>query len=54
MRKNAGVIKLISFVRSDVLQTKPHASHGLCIVNPPYGERLEEKYKFRTFIQVFR
>ncbi len=40
--KNAGVAKLISFVRSDVLQTKPHASHGLCIVNPPYGERLEE------------
>lgn len=40
--KNAGVAKIISFLKKDALQSQPHASFGLCLVNPPYGERLEE------------
>jgi putative N6-adenine-specific DNA methylase len=39
----AGVQKLISFAVQDVFLTTPHASYGIQIINPPYGERLAEE-----------
>jgi putative N6-adenine-specific DNA methylase len=39
----AGVSKLVSFERRDATRSAAPASHGLCIVNPPYGERLGGK-----------
>lgn len=38
----AGLSKLIHFSKKDAFQSKPHASQGILVVNPPYGERLEE------------
>jgi putative N6-adenine-specific DNA methylase len=39
----AGVGKLVTFEKRDATRCAPPASGGLCIVNPPYGERLGVK-----------
>ncbi len=39
----AGVSKLVAFARRDVAHASAPAAHGLCVVNPPYGERLGGK-----------
>lgn len=39
----AGVSKLVSFERRDATRQAAPAPHGLCVVNPPYGERLGGK-----------
>jgi len=39
----AGVSKLVAFERRDATRSAAPAAHGLCIVNPPYGERLGGK-----------
>ena len=36
----AGVSRLIKFVKVEIANTKPHASCGMIVVNPPYGERV--------------
>ncbi|MES2613907.1 MAG: methyltransferase [Bdellovibrionota bacterium] len=38
--KNAGVEELVSIFCGDVAESKPHASCGLILINPPYGERI--------------
>jgi len=38
----AGIGKLIYFSKIDAFESKPQASQGILIINPPYGERLEE------------
>ncbi|APJ03429.1 THUMP domain-containing class I SAM-dependent RNA methyltransferase [Silvanigrella aquatica] len=40
--KVAGLSKLINFTKKNAFDAQPHASQGMLIVNPPYGERLEE------------
>ncbi|KAB8032158.1 THUMP domain-containing class I SAM-dependent RNA methyltransferase [Fluviispira multicolorata] len=40
--EEAGVGRVIAFQTKDAFLSKPHASCGMQIVNPPYGERLEE------------
>ena len=39
----AGLSKLTHFSKKDAFVCKPHASQGFLVVNPPYGERLEEE-----------
>ena len=34
--------RMISIVRSDMKEHMPHASRGMMITNPPYGERLQK------------
>lgn len=41
--KQAGVCELIDFSCQEVAKSKPHASCGLILVNPPYGERMGAK-----------
>ena len=41
--RRAGVAAAISFKTADALQRLPPAEHGLMIINPPYGERIEAK-----------
>ncbi len=36
----AGVLELIDFSCEDAIDTLPHASCGLILINPPYGERM--------------
>jgi 23S rRNA G2445 N2-methylase RlmL len=40
--KEAGISKLVTFSKKDAFFSKPHASQGLLLVNPPYGERLDQ------------
>ncbi len=40
--KEAGISKLVTFIKKDAFDCKPHASQGILVINPPYGERLEE------------
>ncbi|WGL59457.1 THUMP domain-containing protein [Pigmentibacter sp. JX0631] len=47
--KNAGVNKIITFKKQNAFMSKPHASVGLCLVNPPYGERLNENTDLEPF-----
>ncbi|WP_158997321.1 THUMP domain-containing class I SAM-dependent RNA methyltransferase [Pigmentibacter ruber] len=47
--KNAGVSKIIGFKKLNAFVSKPHASVGLCLVNPPYGERLNENTDLEPF-----
>ena len=41
--KKAGVSELISFSCADVQTVVPHASCGIILINPPYGERIGNK-----------
>ena len=38
--QSAGVLELIQFSSLDAANSKPHASCGLIVINPPYGERI--------------
>ena len=41
--ERAGVDKYITFDRIDFFKTKPETDNALVLMNPPYGERLEER-----------
>lgn len=40
--KKAGVDKYITFEKADATRFKPRETRGICVTNPPYGERLGE------------
>lgn len=40
--QEAGVARLIGFRHREVTETRPHASRGMIVVNPPYGLRLSD------------
>lgn len=41
--KSAGVLKSINFIVKDFAQFQPDSKEGLLIINPPYGERMNER-----------
>jgi putative N6-adenine-specific DNA methylase len=41
--ERAGVAHAIDFKTADALQRMPPADHGLIVMNPPYGERIDAK-----------
>ena len=41
--ERAGVAGAIEFKTADALQRLPPASHGMIVMNPPYGERIDAK-----------
>jgi putative N6-adenine-specific DNA methylase len=41
--ERAGLAGLISVEQGELFDSRPHASHGLIVTNPPYGVRLEEQ-----------
>jgi putative N6-adenine-specific DNA methylase len=41
--ERAGVAHAIQFKTADALQRPASASHGVIVMNPPYGERIEAK-----------
>lgn len=50
--KLAGVDKLIHFQRRDVEQLSHPKKYGFLIMNPPYGERLQEKEEMPALYRV--
>ncbi len=40
--KKAGVLNYITFEKADATRFKPRHNTGICVTNPPYGERLME------------
>jgi 23S rRNA (guanine2445-N2)-methyltransferase / 23S rRNA (guanine2069-N7)-methyltransferase len=40
--EKAGLLKLIHFEKRDFVNCEPLGTHGLLVINPPYGERLGE------------
>jgi putative N6-adenine-specific DNA methylase len=45
----AGVEKFISFEKKDFLKSAPESDNAFVVMNPPYGERLEEKDQMIPF-----
>lgn len=49
--ERAGVLPLISFVKTELKDVRPMAAKGLLLTNPPYGERLGDSKALVPFYQ---
>ncbi len=51
--KKAGVDKYITFEKADATHFKPKHENGICVTNPPYGERLLELHDAERIYRDF-
>lgn len=47
--RNAGLERIVQVEKGEILSSLPPAQKGLLIVNPPYGERLEDQETMQRF-----